>query len=177
MNDTKKLIWTIGHSTRPFEELIEMLHSFRIETVTDVRSYPGSRKFPQYNKETLIQTFPDNHINYVHLKDLGGRRKVNPASKNTSWRHAAFRGYADYMETPEFKEGIKELETIALKERTAYMCSEAVWWRCHRSMISDYLKVHGWKVMHIMAINKEEDHPFTSPAKVVQGELNYRVDD
>lgn len=176
MNDKKKIIWTIGHSTRPFEEFVAMLHSFKIELVADVRSFPGSRKFPQFNKETLAITLPENNIEYFHLRNLGGRRKVNKDSKNTAWRVLAFRGYADYMETTDFKEGIKELKNIALKQRTAYMCSEAVWWRCHRSMISDYLKVQGWKVMHIMAIDKEDEHPFTAPAKIVNGELSYRKD-
>lgn len=170
-----KTIWTIGHSTRPFEELVAMLQSFKIEIVADVRSYPGSRKFPQYNKETLAVTLPENNIQYVHLRELGGRRKVNPDSKNTAWRVLAFRAYADYMETEDFKAGIIELEKIAKNQRTAYMCSEAVWWRCHRSMISDYLKVHGWKVMHIMAIDKEDEHPYTAPARIVNGELTYHV--
>ena len=169
-----KTVWTIGHSTRTLDEFVEMLHSFKIELVADIRSYPVSRKFPQFNKEALEISLPENNIQYIHLRDLGGRRKVNPDSKNTAWRHIAFRGYADYMETAAFKEGIKELEKIAMKQRTAYMCSEAVWWRCHRSMVSDYLKVHGWKVMHIMTIGKEEEHPYTSPAKIVHGALSYK---
>ena len=168
-----KTIWTIGHSTRTLEELVEMLHSFQIEIVADIRSYPGSRRYPQFNKEALEISFPENNIQYVHLKNLGGRRKVNPDSKNTVWRHVAFRGYADYMETDDFKKGINALNEIALKQRTAFMCSEAVWWRCHRSMVSDYLKAHGWKVMHIMGIGKEEEHPYTAPAKIVNEELIY----
>lgn len=168
-----KTIWTIGHSTRTLEELVEMLHSFQIEMVVDIRSYPGSRRYPQFNKESLEISLPENNIHYIHLKKLGGRRKVRPDSKNTAWRHIAFRGYADYMETDDFKEGIQELENIAIKQRTAYMCSEAVWWRCHRSMVSDYLKVHGWKVLHIMGIGKEGEHPYTAPARTINGELNY----
>ena len=171
-----KIVWTIGHSTRPFEEFVEMLKAFDIERVVDVRSYPGSRKFPQYNKEILTNTLPENGIQYMHLRELGGRRKVNKDSKNTTWRVAAFQGYADYMETDAFKDGIKILGEIASKERVAYMCSEAVWWRCHRSMISDYLKVHGWKVMHIMGIAKEEEHPYTGPAHLDNGELSYEND-
>ena len=169
-----KIVWTIGHSTRTLEKLIEMLHSFKIEMVADIRSYPGSRRYPQFNKESLEVSLPENNIQYVHLKKLGGRRKVNPDSKNTAWRHVAFRGYADYMETEDFKEGIQELEKISLQQRTAFMCSEAVWWRCHRSMVSDYLKAHGWKVMHIMDVGKEEEHPYTAPAKVINGELTYQ---
>ena len=170
-----KIVWTIGHSTRTLEKLIEMRHSFKIEMLADIRSYPGSRRYPQFNKESLEVSLPENNIQYVHLKKLGGRRKVNPDSKNTAWRHVAFRGYADYMETEDFKEGIQELEKISLQQRTAFMCSEAVWWRCHRSMVSDYLKAHGWKVMHIMDVSKEEEHPYTAPAKVVNGELTYKA--
>ncbi len=172
----KKIVWTIGHSTRTLEEFVDMLNSFNIKSVLDIRSYPGSRKFPQFNKESLQKTLPENGFEYTHLKKLGGRRKVNPDSKNTTWRHLAFRGYADYMETSDFNEGIKELEELASKKRTAYMCSEAVWWRCHRSMVSDYLKVHGWKVMHIMAIGKEQEHPYTAPARIENGELTYEAE-
>ena len=168
-----KTIWTIGHSTRTLDELVEMLHSFKIEMIVDIRSYPGSRRYPHFNKEALEISLPENSIQYFHLKELGGRRKVNPHSKNTAWRHAAFRGYADYMETDAFKEGIEELEKIAVQQRTSYMCSEAIWWRCHRSMVSDYLKAGGWKVMHIMGIGKAEEHPYTAPARIVDGALTY----
>jgi len=169
-----KTIWTIGHSTHTLGEFIEMLFSFEIKLLADIRSFPGSRKFPQFNKENLEASLPENGIEYIHLKKLGGRRKVNPDSKNTSWRHLAFRAYADYMETEDFKIGIEELEAVAKKQRTAYMCSEAVWWRCHRSMVSDYLKSEGWKVMHIMSAGKEVEHPYTAPAKIVNGRLTYR---
>lgn len=172
----EKTIWTIGHSTHKLEEFIDMLKSFQIELVVDIRSFPGSRKFPQFNKEALEISLPQNNIQYFHLRNLGGRRKANPDSKNTSWRHIAFRGYADYMETDAFKEGIKELENLAIKHRTSFMCSEAVWWRCHRSMVSDYLKVQGWNVMHIMGLAKEMEHPFTSPARIVHGELSYEIE-
>ena len=169
----EKKIWTIGHSTHTLEEFVAMLQYFNIEEVVDIRSYPGSRKYPQFNKEALEISLPLNKISYVHLKDLGGRRKADPDSKNTIWHHLAFRGYADYMETSEFRQGIRNLEEIATQKRTVYMCSEAVWWRCHRSMVSDFLKVQGWEVMHIMGIGKETEHPFTAPASVVDGELTY----
>jgi len=172
-SEQNKTVWTIGHSTRTLDEFIAMLKSFQIELVADIRSFPGSRKYPQYNKEALEISLPQNNIRYLHLKNLGGRRKANPDSKNTAWRHVAFRGYADYMETEAFKGGIKELEAIASKERTAYMCSEAVWWRCHRSMVSDYLKVNGWTVMHIMGIGKDGEHPYTSAARIVGNKLVY----
>lgn len=172
-----KTVWTIGHSTHSLEEFVAMLHSFNIELVVDIRSFPGSRKFPQFNKEALEVSLPENNIQYTHLKKLGGRRKVNPETKNTTWRNDAFRGYADYMETDSFAEGIKELTEIAQQQRTAYMCSEAVWWRCHRSMVSDYLKTKGWNVQHIMQIGKSSEHPYTQPARIVDGQLTYHAED
>jgi len=176
MKQANKMIWTIGHSTHSLDEFMAMLHSFKIELVADIRSYPGSRKFPQFNKEALEISLPQNHIQYIHIKDLGGRRKAKPDSKNMAWRHAAFRVYADYMETGTFEACITELVANALKFRTAYMCSEAVWWRCHRSMVSDYLKLQGWTVMHIMNIDKATEHPYTSPARIVNGQLNYEME-
>src|SRR5205085_11447350 len=143
MNSESKIIWTIGHSTRSFQEFCDILNSFHIDLIADVRSFPGSRKFPHFNKETLEHSLPEQNIKYIHIKNLGGRRKSNPGSVNTGWRSSAFRAYADYMATEEFKKGINELIGFALHLRTAYMCSEAVWWRCHRSLISDYLKLHG----------------------------------
>lgn len=175
--NVSKTIWTIGHSTHSLDEFIAMLHSFNIEHIVDIRSLPGSRKFPHFNKEALEVSLPQNNIKYTHLKKLGGRRKVNPNSKNTSWRHPSFRGYADYMETNSFTEGIKELTEIAQQQKTAYMCSEAVWWRCHRSMVSDYLKAQGWNVQHIMQIEKSNEHPYTQPARVEDGKLTYQPQD
>lgn len=168
-----KTIWTIGHSTRSLDEFISLLRSFNIEVVTDIRSFPGSRKFPHFNREALEISLPQNNIQYLLLKNLGGRRKANPGSRNTGWRHIAFRSYADYMDSNTFRSGIQDLEKIALQKRTAYMCSEAVWWKCHRSMVSDYLKLKGWEVIHIMGIGKETEHPYTSPARIINNELNY----
>ncbi|MEO9256941.1 MAG: DUF488 domain-containing protein [Crocinitomicaceae bacterium] len=167
------IIYTIGHSTHTLEEFVEMLHSFDIKVLADIRSFPGSRKFPQFNKENLMVSIKDAGIEYMHLADLGGRRKVNKDSKNNRWRNDSFKAYADYMETDAFKIGIENLEKIALGKTTAYMCSEAVWWRCHRSMVSDYLKAKGWTVLHIMAKDKVQEHPYTSPARIVDGEVLY----
>ena len=166
-------IWTIGHSTRSLEEFLHLLKTFKIELLVDVRHYPGSRKFPQYNKESMAATLPQNGFEYKHMVELGGRRKVDPNSKNDAWRLASFRGYADYMETEEFQAALKQLETLASKKSTAIMCAEAVWWSCHRSMISDALKVKGWEVLHIMSEKTATEHPYTAPAKVVDGELDY----
>jgi len=168
-----KTIWTIGHSTRTLEEFLKLLNSFNIELLVDVRHYPGSRKFPQYNKDNLETTLPDNGIEYTHLVDLGGRRKPEPNSKNNAWRLDSFKGYADYMETEQFQHSLKILKENASQKRTAIMCAEAVWWSCHRSLIADILKVEGWTVMHIMAENKATEHPYTAPAKIVDGELDY----
>lgn len=168
-----KTVWTIGHSTHSLEAFIAMIKSFHIECIADIRSFPGSRKFPHFNKETLEISLPENSIRYIHLKELGGRRKVKPDSVNTNWHHPAFRGYADYMETASFKEAIQELELLASEKKTAYMCSEALWWRCHRSMVSDWLKLHGWTVLHITGNEKTQEHSYTSPARLVNGELLY----
>lgn len=166
-------IFTIGHSTRDLDEFIAMLQSFEIETLVDVRSFPGSRKYPQFNKENLIESLSAEKIKYLHRLDLGGRRKVDKESKNTRWRNDSFRAYADYMETDDFKNAVNELEEIASQSITAIMCSEAVWWRCHRSMISDYLKAKEWTVLHIMALNKADEHPYTQPAQVIGENVFY----
>jgi len=166
-----KTIWTIGHSTRSLEDLINLLNSFNIELLADIRSYPGSKRFPHFNKEMLSVSLEKKDITYLHMPELGGRRKPLSGSKNFAWQNSAFRGYADYMDTPEFKKAIGDLEKIALQKRTAYMCSEAVWWRCHRSLVSDYLKANGWNVQHIMAARKSEEHPYTVVARGKQGSL------
>lgn len=172
-NSNSKTIYTIGHSTRSMEEFLEMLKSFEIEVLADIRSFPGSKKFPQFNKENLELVLPKSGIEYLHLKNLGGRRKVQKDSKNNRWRNASFRAYADYMETGEFQKAIAQLENLAKEKTTAYMCSEAVWWRCHRSLVSDILKAGGWEVLHIMSIGKTDEHPYTSPARIVNGKVCY----
>lgn len=163
----KRTIYTIGHSTHTLSDFVTMLQSFGIEVLADIRGLPGSRKFPHFDKENLELSLKENGIRYVHLAELGGRRKVHKDSKNTRWHNASFRGYADYMETEGFEKGIAKLETIALQAPAAYMCAEAVWWRCHRSMVSDYLKAKGWTVLHIMTAGKAEEHTYTAPARVV----------
>lgn len=166
-------IYTIGHSTHTMEEFMEMLKSFNIQTLVDIRSLPGSRKFPQFDKENMEVVLPQNGVQYIHMLSLGGRRKVKKDSHNTRWRKDSFRGYADYMETPEFASAVKELEKIAKKTTTVYMCAEAVWWRCHRSMVSDYLKAEGWYVLHIMSKGKAQEHHYTEPAVVKDGHVCY----
>jgi len=167
-------VLTIGHSTRSLDEFIEILKSFQIEILVDVRSFPGSRRYPHFNREALNGSLRASGIDYIHLPGLGGRRRPLPDSLNMTWRNESFRGYADYMETDEFRDGIDRLLTLARDRRTVIMCSEAVWWRCHRSMISDYLKAKGVDVIHILAAGKSEAHPYTSAARIVNGDLSYR---
>lgn len=174
MNTPSKTIWTIGHSNRPLNEFMDMLHSFQIQLVADIRSFPGSSHYPYFNKELLEDSLSENQIAYIHLAGLGGRRKVQVNSINTGWRLDSFRAYADYMSTDTFKTAIAQLEDLADKQRTAYMCSEALWWRCHRSLVSDFLKLKGWTVMHIMAAGKVQEHPYTSVAKIINGRLSYQ---
>jgi uncharacterized protein (DUF488 family) len=171
--ETGKIIYTIGHSTRPPDEFIKLLRHFEIKVLTDIRSYPGSRRYPHFNKEALHDLLKKHGIQYLHLPGLGGRRKPSKDSENIAWKNDAFRGYADYMQSDIFKKEIIHLEEIALQSATAYMCSEAVWWRCHRALVSDYLKSRGWIVLHIMSETKAEEHPYTSAAKIINGKLDY----
>ena len=167
-------VWTIGHSTRPIDEFIAALSAFQIQVLVDVRSFPGSRRYPHFSRENLATTLAESGIQYLHLPELGGRRSVRADSHNLAWRNESFRGYADYMETEDFRKGVSRLIDLANSRRTAVMCSEAVWWRCHRSMISDYLKAQGIEVTHILAAGKSESHPFTSAARIINGKLSYR---
>lgn len=166
-------IWTIGHSTRTIEEFMDLLRQHRIEILVDVRHFPGSRRVPDFNKDVLRRALAAAGIRYEHMVELGGRRPVRPDSHNLAWRNASFRGYADYMETQPFRDGIDRLLEVTRAGRTAIMCSEAVWWRCHRSMIADYLKAAGVLVFHILGPNKTQEHPYTSAARLVSGRLSY----
>ena len=152
-------IWTVGHSTRSGVEFIELLQSCDIATLVDVRTFPGSRRYPQFNRDELADSLKTAGIEYVHMPNLGGRRRARKDSTNIAWRNEQFRGYADYMETDAFREGIGELLQLGAKKPTAVMCAEAVWWRCHRSLIADYLKASGVLVTHILGKDKVEVHP------------------
>ncbi|MGH6612426.1 MAG: DUF488 family protein [Burkholderiaceae bacterium] len=166
-------IWTVGHSTRPIEEFLALLNGAAIETVVDVRRFPGSRRYPQYNQQQLHDSLADAEIRYEWLRELGGRRKPDADSPNTAWRNASFRAYADYMQTEAFEASVDRLTSMAAAGRTALMCSEAVWWRCHRSLIADYLKIRGYTVMHILSEDKQQEHPYTSAAHIEDGRLSY----
>lgn len=171
-------IWTIGHSTREIDEFISLLHENQIKLLVDVRAYPASKRYPHFNKDSLKESLKAHGIRYEHFPELGGKRKPNPDSHNTAWRNASFRAYADHMETEQFQKGVARLLEVAAEAGpTAIMCSEAVWWRCHRSLIADYLKARGVEVLHILTANKVELHPFTPAARIVDGKLSYAPDD
>ena len=167
-------IWTIGHSTRSGEEFGEILLAHEIKVLVDVRSFPGSRRYPQFNKPELAEWLTKLGIEYRHEPRLGGRRKPSVDSHNTAWKNASFRAYADHMESEEFRRGVEDLLEVAADARTTVMCAEAVWWRCHRSLIADYLKAEGHTVLHILDQSKTEEHPFTSAAMIVKGKLSYK---
>lgn len=173
MDETGLTIWTIGHSSRPLDEFLALLAANTIEALADVRRFPGSRKHPQFNQAALRDALQQAGIEYAPLPELGGRRRPRPDSHNTAWRNESFRGYADYMETEEFRAGIERLLELARRRRTAVMCSEAVWWRCHRGLIADYLKSTGVCVRHIISGSHSEIHPYTSAAHIEDGRLSY----
>lgn len=170
---TPARVWTIGHSTRGLEEFLAALEQFRIEAVVDVRRFPGSRRYPQYGKDSLSAALGTRSIDYRWLSELGGRRHASPGSPNTAWRNLAFRGYADHMGSGEFARGFERLLDTANASRTVIMCAEALWWRCHRALIADALCVRGVTVMHILDAEHETLHPMTSAARIVDGELSY----
>ena len=165
-------VWTVGHSTRSGEEFAQILLAHEIQVLVDVRSFPGSRRYPQFNRAALAESLQQVGIEYKHEPRLGGRRTPRADSHNTAWKNASFRAYADHMESEEFRKGVKDLLELAAQSRTAVMCAESLWWRCHRSLISDYLKAEGHTVIHILDQNKTEEHPFTSAARIVDGELS-----
>lgn len=169
-------LWTIGHSIQPIGDFLAMLRGHDITVVADVRRFPGSRRHPQFGQDALSRSLAGEGIRYEHFPELGGRRAPRTDSPNTAWRHSAFRGYADYMMTPEFHAGVARLLNLAGNSRTAIMCAEAVWWRCHRGLIADFLKADGHEVLHIQSPLKTDPHPFTSAARIVDGALTYAAE-
>jgi uncharacterized protein (DUF488 family) len=166
-------IYTIGHSTRSLEELVALLEKNSVALLADVRTAPGSRRLPHFGKAVLERELPARGIAYVHLPDLGGLRKPRAGSVNAGWRNLSFRGYADYMQTEEFRAALDALVRSAADQRTALMCAEAVPWRCHRSLISDALVVKGFEVLHITGPGRPQPHSLTSFAQVEDGRLTY----
>jgi uncharacterized protein (DUF488 family) len=166
-------ILTIGHSTRPLEELVALLRENDVGMLTDVRRYPASRRHPHFNREALERSLRDSAIGYVWMPELGGRRAPRQDSRNTAWRNAGFRGYADYMETEPFQLAVADLLQHAREQRTAIMCAEQAWQQCHRGLISDFVKARGVEVVHILGRGRTEPHPWTAAAHLVNGELSY----
>jgi len=176
VSESSPHIFTIGHSTHPIERFLELLGQHEIALVADVRSFPSSRKWPQFNQAELAESLRRANVQYQWMKKLGGRRhSKREDSPHTAWTHPAFRSYADYTETPDFAEGLSALADIGGAARTAYMCSEGLWWRCHRRIISDHLAIRGWRVEHIMPDGKVRPHELASFARVVDGQIVYDV--
>lgn len=167
------IIYTIGHSTRTADEFIRILTFYHVKLLADIRTMPGSNRVPQFNKENMESALEKAGICYIHIKDLGGLRHTTKESVNTGWRNKSFRGFADYMQTPEFEKGLEELIHLAEKQITAIMCAEAVPWRCHRSLVGDALMIRGFEVHNIFSEKKEDMHKFTSFAKVSGLKITY----
>lgn len=171
------VIYTIGHSTRPLAEFLGLLSAHGIAHVVDVRRYPGSRRHPHFTREALAAALAGTGIGYEHAADLGGRRVARPDSLNTAWRSASFRGYADYMETPQFQDALARLVAVARTRRTAVLCAEAVPWRCHRQLIADALVASGEPVAHILSEGEPELHRLSQHARVLaEGRVRYPTD-
>ena len=170
-------LYTIGHSTRSIDEFLSALRAHSIGALVDIRSFPVSRRLPHFNRESLEQTLSASGIQYLWLKELGGRRrKIRDDSPNVALRNASFRNYADYMLTAEFEHGISELLSLAQRSPTAYMCAERVYFRCHRMLVSDWLVAQGHEVLHIDAEGPPRTHKLMSEARVVDGQVIYRGD-
>lgn len=171
------ILYTIGHSTRTLEDLIETLQAHSIQTLVDIRSFPMSGRLPHFNRESLEKALPEVGIRYVWMKELGGRRKKSLAeSPNVALRNVSFRNYADYMLTPEFEQSIAKLIRLSQQSRTAYMCAERVYFRCHRMLVSDWLVAHGHEVLHIDNVEPAKPHGLLAEARKVDGKVIYRGD-
>jgi uncharacterized protein (DUF488 family) len=171
------ILYTIGHSTRPLDEFIAVLRAHSIQTLVDIRSFPMSRRLPHFNRESLEESVRHAGIRYVWLKELGGRRKkIRDDSPNLALRNDSFRNYADYMLTEDFQRGIAELIKLAEQSRTAYMCAERVYFRCHRMLVSDWLVAHGHEVFHIDGTGAVRAHELLAEARLIDGEVIYRGD-
>jgi len=174
MTDQAHWLFTFGHSTHPLERFLELLLMHRIAVLADIRSFPGSRRWPQFNQQPLSQALCRAGMEYRWLQQLGGRRsRKRPDSPHVAWTVAAFRSYADYTESAEFAAGLDELIAIGTGSCTAIMCSEGVWWRCHRRLVSDQMTVRGWRVEHILPDGKLAAHHLPDFASVVSGRIIY----
>jgi uncharacterized protein (DUF488 family) len=166
-------VYTLGFSTREWDETVEILRSYSIERLIDIRTLPGSKRTPQFNLEHMKVAFPKAGIDYVHMKELGGLRKPRKDSINLGWRNDSFRGYADYMQTPEFDSAVLRLEQFIRGKTSVFACTEAVFWRCHRQLVADVLVSRGLRVGHIFSATKVEPHKITNFARVANGRVTY----
>ncbi len=166
-------VFTIGHSTRPIEQFIEILKAHGVAQVIDIRTIPKSRHNPQFNSDALAASLRSARIRYVHLKDLGGLRRARPDSINLGWRNASFRGFADYMQTPEFAQALERAIDLSRDRPSALMCAEAVPWRCHRSLVADALLVRGIRVLEIVSAAEPKEHKLTPFARVRGTKITY----
>lgn len=166
-------VWTIGHSTRSIEDFLSVLAAHDIEALADVRRFPGSRRLPWFGAEALASSLPARGIAYVPLESLGGRRRPTADSPNDGWRNAAFRAYADWTATPEFARGLDELLAVGHGLRTALMCSELLWWRCHRRIIADVLVTLDVEVVHLRDEGPGEPHRLLPPARILKRALTW----
>jgi uncharacterized protein (DUF488 family) len=172
--DPPGTIHTIGHSTHELEELIGLLKRHGVGLVADVRAFPASRRLPHFNAAALEHSLPEAGVGYVHLPELGGRRKPRRVSSTSlGWQQPGFRAYADHLGTPEFEAGLAKLTATASATPAAVMCAEGLWWRCHRQLIADALLVRGWRVVHIMPDGKTAEHRLTSFAVAEDERLSY----
>jgi uncharacterized protein (DUF488 family) len=169
------VLHTLGHSTHPIEKFLGLLGQHQIALLMDVRSYPSSKRWPQFNQEALREAVERAEIAYRWLKGLGGRRRLTGESINNGWEHPAFRAYADYISGAEGQAALGELIETAEASRIAVMCSEGLWWQCHRRIISDYMTVRGWEVVHIMPDGKPVAHRLTPFAVERDGVIEYRT--
>jgi uncharacterized protein (DUF488 family) len=165
--------YTMGFSTRTWGETVELMNGYSIERLVDIRTLPGSKRTPQFNLEHLRAALPQAGIEYVHMKELGGLRKPKKDSINTAWRNEGFRGYADYMQTVDFDAALQRLIGLIREKTTVYVCTEAVFWRCHRQLVSDALIIRGFHIGHIFSPTKVEAHILTDFAQVAGSRITY----
>jgi uncharacterized protein (DUF488 family) len=177
MNHSVPVIFTVGHSTRSFEELVAILRAHGVERLVDVRRVPRSRHNPQFNRETLNKALHSRRLGYRHMKALGGLRHASPDSINTGWRNASFRGFADYMQTPAFQVALERLVELARQKPTAIMCAEAVPWRCHRSLIADALVARGYEVRDILSVASARTHILNPMTRVHGQQVTYPAEE
>ena len=173
MLTTPRNIFTIGHSTRTFDEFLNLLKAHQVRALADVRLIPRSRRFPHFNDDAMESSLQAAGIQYVGMKSLGGRRRAQPDSTNLAWKNEAFRGYADFMQTEEFQRALEDLMSLAASKITCIMCAEAVPWRCHRQLIADALVARGWQVIDILSATSAKPHALTKFARVRDERVDY----